>query len=77
MSIELPTDNSRYAWIDALEDEQLAKKLKALSAEDIELITLYAFEEHTQEEISKQFGISQRAVSKRIVKLRKFFKKFF
>lgn len=77
VSMEMPADDSRYAWIDALEDEQLTKELKALSAEDIELITLYAFEDQTQEEISKQFGISQRAISKRIEKLRKFFKKFF
>jgi RNA polymerase sigma factor (sigma-70 family) len=77
VSMELPIGNWRYAWIDELEDEQLAKELKSLSVEDIELITLYAFEERSQEEISKQFGISQRAVSKRIEKLRKFFKKFF
>lgn len=77
VSIELPADDSRYAWIDELEDEQLTKELKALPVEDIELITLYAFEDHTQEEISKQFGISQRAVSKRIEKLRKFFINFF
>ena len=77
VSIELPADDSRYAWIDELEDEQLTKELKALPVEDIELITLYAFEDHTQEEISKLFGISQRAVSKRIEKLRKFFRKFF
>jgi len=66
---------SRYWWIEEIEDEQLVKEIKDLPAEDIELITLYAFEDFTQDEISKQFGISQRAVSKRIEKLRKIFKK--
>ena len=77
VTMELPTGNSRYAWLDEIEHAQLAKALKELSAEDIELITLYVFEDYTQEEIGARFGISQRAAGKRIAKIRKFFEKFF
>ena len=77
VTMELPTGNSRYAWLDEIEHAQLAKALKELSTEDIELITLYVFEDYTQEKIGARFGISQRATGKRIAKIRKFFEKFF
>ena len=77
VTMELPTGNSRYAWLDEIEHAQLAKALKELSTEDIELITLYVFEDYTQEKIGARFGISQRAAGKRIAKIRKFFEKFF
>ena len=65
----------RYWWIEEIDDPELAKKIKTLSKDDIELITLHVYESFTQEEIGEQLGISQRAVGKRIEKLRNIFKK--
>ena len=65
----------RYWWIEEIDDPELAKKSKTLSKDDIELITLHVYESFTQEEIGEQLGISQRAVGKRIEKLRNIFKK--
>jgi len=44
--------------------------------EEIELITLYVFDDLTQNEIGVRFGISQKAVSKRIEQIRKHLNKF-
>ena len=46
-------------------------ELKKLPAESIELLTLYAIEGFTHEEIAKRFGLTRRAITKRIDKLRK------
>ena len=61
---------SRFWWIDEIDDAGLAEKLKTLTHEEIELITLYAYERFTQAEIGKMLGLSQMAVSKRIGKVR-------
>ena len=74
-TIEEAECKSRYWWIEEIDDPELAKQIKALDKEDIELITLHVFENFTQEEIGKEFGISQRAAGKRIEKLRNIFKK--
>ena len=76
VTIEQSDAKSRYWWTEEIDNPELAKQIKALGKKDIELITLHVFENFTQEEISKEFGISQRAVGKRIEKLRKFFKYF-
>ena len=75
VTIEQSQAKSRYWWIEEIDDPELAKQIKALGKEDIELITLHVFENFTQEEIGKEFGISQRAAGKRIEKLRNIFKK--
>lgn len=76
VTIEQSDAKSRYWWTEEIDNPELAKQIKALGKKDIELITLHVFENFNQEEISKEFGISQRAVGKRIEKLRKFFKYF-
>ena len=65
------SDKSRFWWIDEIDDAGLAERLKTLTPEEIELVTLYAYEGFTQSEISRMLGISQMAVSKRIAKVRK------
>ena len=65
----LSTD--RYWWIEEIDDPALASELKKLPAESIEILTLYAIEGFTHEEIAKRFGLTRRAITKRIDKLRK------
>ena len=49
----LSTD--RYWWIEEIDDPALAAELKKLPAESIEMLTLYAIEGFTHEEIAKRF----------------------
>ena len=42
---------SRFTWIGEIEDERLLSALENLSDADLELITLYAYEEHDTVEI--------------------------
>lgn len=72
VSDELSTDHSRYWWVEEIDNPILAAYIKSLSKDDIELITMYYFEGYNQNEIAEQIGVSQRAVSKRIAKLKKY-----
>lgn len=63
---ESDLDNDRYAWINEIEDPTLYAMIKSLSAKDIELLTLYAFEGYTQKQTADILGISQQTVSNRI-----------
>ena len=74
LSVELDLSDikDRYWWIEEIEDEQLARKLKTLPIDDVELITQYVFEQRTQVEIAKQIGVSNVTIFKRIEKLKKF-----
>ena len=77
VTMDLPTNSSRYWWIEEIDDPKLAKAARALSAEDLELITLYAYEDLTVREIAVKTGIPKSTVFQRIERLRKFFKKSF
>jgi len=64
--------HSRLWWVEEINDPILATRLKSLSEADLELLTLYAFDEFGQAEIAGKLGISQAAVSKKLARLKKF-----
>lgn len=71
------TDTARRgSWVDEIEDEKIAAALRQLSPEDIELLTLYAFEGYTVIEIASMKGIAHQNVSKKIRRIKKFLKNF-
>ena len=76
VDIELSDSGDRYWWVEEIDDPELAQKVKKLSHDEIELITLYAFEHYTQVEIAEFFKVSNVAIFKRIEKLKKYFRKF-
>jgi len=76
MSLDEMAFSGRYAWVDTISDVDLVDKLKSLSEDDLELLTLFAIEGYTQREIAKKMCCSQKAISKKSVKIKKFFKKF-
>ena len=76
VDIELSDSGDRYWWVEEIDDPELAQKVKKLSEDEIELITLYAFEHYTQVEIADIFKVSNVAIFKRIEKLKKYFRKF-
>ena len=54
----------------------LLAALEQLSDSDLELITLYAYEEYDTVEISKLFGTTKQNISKKIRRITNFIKNF-
>ena len=66
----------KYDWIETIENESLVCALRALSAEDLELLTLYVFADLTQCEIARNLGVSQPYIVKKIKKIKKILEKW-
>lgn len=62
----------RYAWVDTIENQHLALALRQLSDKDLELLTFLALEEHTQRELARKWGCSQKSVSARLKRIKNF-----
>uniref|UniRef100_UPI003FF0B4AE sigma-70 family RNA polymerase sigma factor n=1 Tax=Faecalibacterium prausnitzii TaxID=853 RepID=UPI003FF0B4AE len=67
---------TRFAWVGKIKDKRLQEGLEKLSDEELRLITLYFRDEYSTVELSKVYGIAQQNISKRILKITKFLKKF-
>ena len=67
---------SRFAWIGEIENEQLLTALEILKTEDLEIITMYAYEGYDITEISKVYGVSRPTISIKIKRITKFLKNF-
>ena len=76
VTLEQSDAKSRYWWIEEIENPMLALMVRRLPVEDLELITLYAFEKHTVREVAAEIGVSKSTVSQRLDRLRKFLKNF-
>ena len=71
---QTPSMTERFWWIDEIESPELIQKIKKLTVEELELITMYVFDSLTQKEIAEKLNLSQNSVHKRLKKLlRKFF----
>ena len=66
---------SRYGWTEEIESPALAMNIKKLSADDLELVTL-TMDGFSQRDIAKMRGVSQKAISKKIVRIKKVLKNF-
>ncbi len=66
-----PSMSDRFWWIDEIESPMLIKKIKKLSFEELELLTMYAFDDMTYQEIATKFGVSKVAICKRIKRIAK------
>ena len=67
--------NSRYAWIDEIENQELLTAIRVLSADELELITQIVFDELSQREIATALGVTQPAISQKLKKILFFLKK--
>lgn len=67
---------SRFGWIGEIENERLLSALEKLSEDDLKLLTLYVYEGYSTVELSKVYGIAHQNISKRIIKITNFLKKF-
>jgi len=64
----------RYGWVEEIDNPRLLDKLRKLSHEDLELLTLLAIDGYTQIEIALFKGCSQNAISKRYLRIKKVLK---
>ena len=72
-SIDSSEAHSRFWWIEELDDAELIKRVKLLSEDDRELLTLYVFDGYNQAALAGLFNVSQQCISKRIKKFEKIF----
>ena len=64
--MELDKYGSRHWWVNELNNPRLAYTVSHLSKLDIEILTMYAMERYSENEISKRLNVSQTGVSYRI-----------
>ena len=62
----------RFAWIEAISNEELYARLSSLTDDDKELLTLFAMEGLSKREIAQRRNISEQAVGQKMKRLRKF-----
>ena len=62
--------SGRYDWIEAIDNSVLVGKLKALSDNDKELLTLLTFDGYSQTEIAAIQGVSQQAINKKLRRIK-------
>lgn len=65
-------DNSRYGWVEKIQNEDLANRLRMLSKNDLELITQLTFDELTQSEVAEKMGCNQSVISRKVSRIKKF-----
>ena len=64
----------RYGWMEEIDNPRLLDKLRKLSHEDLELLTLLSIDGYTQTEIALSKGCSQNAISKKYLRIKKVLK---
>ena len=70
-SIENLGTESRYWWVEEIDNPALAKALKNLSQDQIELLTLMVVDGYGQAEIAGIMSVSQSAISQRLATIKK------
>lgn len=63
----------RYSWLESSSNPQIQSIVGALTLKDKELLTLLYCDGKNQDDISKEWGCTQQAVSKRLQKIKKYF----
>lgn len=64
----------RCGWVEDIEDSALLDKLRRLSGDDLELLTLLVIEGYSQVEAARIRGCSQNAISKKYLRIKKVLK---
>lgn len=66
---QTPSMTERFWWVDEVETPELVQRIKKLTVDELELITLYVFDGMTYQEIADKLGVSKMAISKRMKKI--------
>lgn len=65
----------RYSWVDSVSDPTLVSNLKLLNKSDLELLTLIVIEGYSQTETACLKGCSQKNISLKISRIKRFLSK--
>lgn len=71
----LPLEDSlpgRFDWVETIENRILHQKLKKLSPNNLELLTLFAIDGFSQPQIARLLGYSQSKISRKMSKIKEF-----
>lgn len=74
VSFDETTHHSRYWWIEDLENAELAKKIKMLTQEEIEILTMLVVDGNTQVEIAQKINVPFRTLKYKIRNIKNFLK---
>ena len=66
--------NGRSDWIEQIEDNSLADRLKQLSPDDLELLTLLIADGLPQTEIANRHHVSRQTINEKITRIKKILK---
>lgn len=72
VTIDNSGEKSRYWWIEEIDNPQLARRIKMLSQEDLELITKRVIDGCTQADLAEIYGIAQKNISKKLSRIKKY-----
>ncbi len=65
-----PINHSRFCWVEAIEDPVLVQKIKRLNENDLELLTLFAFDGYTLTEIGKIYRCTPQNIYKKYKRIK-------
>ena len=68
--------DGRFDWVDTVSDPALTYRLKQLKQADLELLTMIAIEGYSQSEAARLLGCSQKNISLKMTRIKKFLKNF-
>lgn len=67
-------EGNRYGWLDEVESAEVVSALRSLSPQQVEILTLVAFEGYSATEAGKLLGMTQQGVSWHIGRMKKILK---
>lgn len=71
VSLDETLMGGRYGWVEEIEDGELLDKLRQLSTDDLELLTLIAIEGYSQSELARKTGAVQSVISRKLTRIKK------
>ena len=71
-SIETLGGKSRYWWVEEIDNQKLAERVKMLSEEDLELLTKSIVDGYNQTQLAEIYGIAQKNISKKLKRIKNF-----
>ncbi|SMC61778.1 hypothetical protein [Papillibacter cinnamivorans] len=69
-AMDKPINRSRYCWVEDIENPVLVQKLKQLNENDLELLTLFAFDGYTFTEIGKIYRCTPQNIYKKYKRIK-------
>ena len=70
--MELPVMNAKYKWVDELSNQKYRERIMDLSDSDFTLLTKYVDEGLNQYQLASLYGISQKNIHKKLIRIKEY-----